>query len=78
MIYFNYTLTNTTATHEPLGMILDSKVIYENYLQTVFSRVNKTIGLLRKLQLTPPKKSLVRIYKSFIRRHLDYVDEVYD
>ena len=59
-------------------MILDSKLSYENHLQPVFGRVNKTIGLLRKFQPTLPRKSLVTIYKSFIRPHLDYEDAVYD
>ena len=59
-------------------MILDSKLIYENYLQFVFSRVSKTIAVLRKLQFTLPRKSPVIIYKSFVRPHLDYVDEFYD
>ena len=59
-------------------MILDSKLNYENNPLSVFIRVNKTIGLLRKFQLTLPRKSLVTIYKSFIRPHLDYGDVVYD
>ena len=52
---------NSTATNKDLGMILDSKLSYEHHLQPVFSRVNKTIGLLRKLQLTLPRKSLITI-----------------
>ena len=59
-------------------MILDSKLSYENHLQSVFSRVNKTISLLRKFQPTFPRKSLVTIYKSFIRPNLDYGDVIYD
>ena len=59
-------------------MTLDSKLSYENHLQSVFSRVNKTIGLLRKFQATLPRKSLVTIYKSFIRSHLDYGDVGYN
>ena len=46
-------------------MIRDSKLSYENHLQSVFSSVNKTIALLRKLQPTPPRKSLLTIDKSF-------------
>ena len=49
VVYFNNTPVNSTATHEHLGMILDSKLSYENHLQSVFSRISKTIGLLRKL-----------------------------
>ena len=37
-----------------------------------------TIGLLRKFEPTLRRKSLVAIYKSFIRRHLDYSDVIYD
>ena len=76
--YFNNTLVNSTATHKHLGMIIDSKLSYENHLQSVFSRVNKTIGLLRKFQPTFPRKSLLAIYKSFTRPHLDYGDVIYD
>ena len=59
-------------------MILDSKLSHENDLQSVFSRVNKTIGLLRKFQPSLPRKSLVTICKSFISPHLNYGDVVYD
>ena len=38
----------------------------------------KGIGLLRKLQSILPRTSLLTIYKSFIRPHLDYGDVVYD
>ena len=58
-------------------MILDSKLSYENHL-SVFSRVNKAIGLLRKFQLILPRKSLVKIYKSFIRLDLGYRGVIYD
>ena len=38
----------------------------------------KGIGLLRNLQSFLPRTSLLTIYKSFIRPHLDYGDVVYD
>ena len=36
VVYFNNTPLNSTATHKHLGMILNSKLSYENHLQTVF------------------------------------------
>ena len=78
MVDFNKTPVNSTATHKDLGMILGSKLSYENHLQSVFSRVNKSIGLLKKFQPTLPRKSLMTIYKSFVRPHLDYGDVIYD
>ena len=59
-------------------MMLGSKLSYENHLQPAFSRVNKTISFLRKLQPTLPRNSLVSICKSFIRPYLDYGDVVDD
>ena len=48
-------------------------------MKIIFSlSLNKTIGLLRKLQTTLARKSLVTIFKSSIRSHLDYGDVVYD
>ena len=41
------------------------------------SKVDKTIGLLRKLQAVLPPLSLVTIYKAFIGPHLDYGDIIY-
>ena len=42
------------------------------------NKVNKAIGLLRKLQNTLPRPRLLTIYKSIIRSHLDYGDIIYD
>ena len=42
------------------------------------NKVNKAIGLLRKLQNTLPRPSFLTMYKSFIRPHLDYGDIIYD
>ena len=36
------------------------------------------MGLLRKLQASLPRQSLVTVYKAFIRPHLDYRDIIYD
>ena len=36
------------------------------------------MGLLRKLQASLPRQSLVTVYKAFIRPHLDYEDIIDD
>ena len=55
-------------------MILDTKLDFQDKL----SKIIKTIGLLRKLQKILTRPSLLTIYKSFIRPHLDYGDIMYD
>ena len=40
--------------------------------------MNKTIGLLRKLQKTLPRPLSMTMLKAFVRPHLDYGDIIYD
>ena len=59
-------------------MFLDSKLDFKEHIQNVLKKVSKTIGLLRKLQNKLPRPPLIIIFKSFIRSHLDYGDNIYD
>ena len=59
-------------------MLLDDKLSYEYHLKFALNKIKTTIGLLRKFQQILPRQSLITIYKSFIRPHLDYGDIVYD
>ena len=38
----------------------------------------KGISLIKNLNVTLPRSSLLTIYKSFTRPHLDYGDVIYD
>ena len=67
-----------SLTRKHLGMFLDTKLDFQEHLKSTFSKVNKTIGLLRKLHHKLPRFALLTIYKSFIRPHLDYGDMIYD
>ena len=59
-------------------MYFDTKLNFQEHLNNVLSKENKTIGLLRKLQAFLPRQSLVTVYKAFIRPNLDYGDIIYD
>ena len=73
------TLVLQSSLQRHLGMLIDSKLNFSEYLKTIFQKTNKTIGLLRILQTLLPRAPLIIIiYKSFIRSHLDCVDMIYD
>ena len=59
-------------------MVLGTRLDFSLYLKNVQNKVNKTIGLLLKLQDTLPRTSLITIFKSFVRPHLDYGDIICD
>ena len=62
-LYFNKNLVKSSSTHKHLGMVLDTRLDFNLHLKNVQNKVNKTIGLLRKLQNTLPRTSLITIFK---------------
>ena len=72
--YFN----NKSVKEVPCQMILDTKLNFQEDLKNILNKVNKTIGLLQKLQNILQRRPLLTIYKSFIRPYLDYGDAIYD
>ena len=51
---------------------------FKEHLEIIFEKVSKTIGLLRKRQNLLSRKSLITVYKSFVRPHMDYGDIIYN
>ena len=77
-LHFNNIAVTQSVTQKHLGILLDVQLDFQGHLKNIYSKVNKTIGLLRKLHNTLPRLPLLTIYKSFIRPHLDYGDIMYD
>ena len=50
----------------------------KEHLKSIFSKINKAIGLLRKHHHVLPRSLLLTIYNSFTRLHLDNGDIIYD
>ena len=82
LVYPPLNFNNIAVTHSTsqkhLGMLLDVRIDFQENIKNIYSKVNKTIGLLRKLHNTLPRLPLLTICKSFIRPHLDYGDIIYD
>ena len=59
-------------------MYLDEKLNFNTHIMEKIAKANKGIGIIRKVAHLLPRKSLITIYKSFVRAHIDYVDIIYD
>ena len=70
-LLLNQNLFKSSSPQRHFGMVLDTKLDFNLHLKKVQSKINKTMGL-RLL----PRESLVTIYKSIIRSHLDYRDNL--
>ena len=77
-LYFNASPVTTAPFQKHLGLFLDEKLNFGHHLNEKISKANKIIGLIKRLHYHLPRKSLLNIYKSFVRPHLDYGDVTYD
>ena len=75
---FNTVPVARTTCQKQLGLYLDEKLSFSDHINAKISKANKGIGIIKKLSNTLPRNSLLTIYKSFIRPHLDYCDILYD
>ena len=77
---FNNTNVSSCKPQKQLGILLDSKLTFEEYYKTILTTntTNRTIGLLRKPLSLLPIAALITIYKAFVRPHLDYDEVLYD
>ena len=77
-LQFNSTDVQIADSQKHLGLILDSKLNFNEHIESKITKCNKIIGLMKKLSLILSRKSLLTIYKSFVRPNLDYADIIYD
>ena len=77
-LVFNNTNVSQSSSQKHLGVILDSKLIFDEHLKMVSLKISKTLGLLRKLHNLLPRSTLITIYKALVRSYLDYGDILYD
>ena len=74
-LYFNQNLVKLSSTHKRLRMVLDTKLDFSLHLKNIQNKVNKAIGL-HKLHDNLRRTSLITIFKSFIRLHPNYGDNL--
>ena len=69
--FLNNNSVSETNSQKQLDIVLDNRLSFEEYLKMILIKVNKTIGLLRKLHSILPRSALLTIYKEFVWPLLD-------
>ena len=77
-LYFNRSPVACEPFQKHLGLTLDKKLNFNHHLNEKISKAMKGIGLIKILYHYLPRKSLLTIYRSYVRSHLDYCDVIYD
>ena len=78
VVTFNNSPVARTPYQKHLGLYLGERLNFNHQIKEKISKAFKGIGVIRKLHYILPRHSLLTIYKSFIRPHLDYGDIIYD
>ena len=77
-LVFNNMPVHQTHYQKHLGVYLDMKLNFKLHIKEKISKAVKGICIIKKLSNVLPRKSLITIYKSFVGRHIDYCDFIYD
>ena len=77
-VYFNNVPVIRENIQKHLGLFLDSKLSFFDHINEKIKKATKGVNVIRKMNLLLPRSSLLTIYKSFVRPHLDYGDVIYD
>ena len=64
--------------HKHLGLILDEILNFKQNIVSANSKVNKGISIIKTLRYSLPRKSLIIIYRSFLKLLTDHGDIIYN
>ena len=74
---FNGSNVEACSSQKHLGLIMDNKLNFNVHVQNKITKCNKLIRTVKRLSVILPRDVSLRLYKMFIRLHLDYADIIY-
>ena len=77
-VFYDNIEVSRTDSQKHLGLVLDNKLTFKKHIKDKLNKAYFGVGKIKRLRDILPRDSLVTIYKSFIRPHLDYGDVIYD
>ena len=77
-ISFNNIQVEGASHHNHLAVLLDKKLNFKQYIDTTILKINKGISVIKRLRHSLPRKSLMTIYKAFLKPLIDYGDIICD
>ena len=66
------------SSQKHLDLILDEKLNFKQHIESAIAKINKGAAVIKKRRYSLPRKSLITIYKAFLRPSIDYGDIIYD
>ena len=71
----NVCLSSDSAIRD-LGVIVDKKLSFKQHIEAQVAKANRTLGIIRRSFTYLDKQTLVLLYKSLVRTHLEYCNTI--
>ena len=69
---------STVSEHKHLELVISDNRSWEKYIDIISGKVYKRINILRKFKFILDRKTLEKIYFTFVRPLLEYADVIWD
>ena len=66
------------SSQKHLGIVLDEKLNFKQHIESAIVKINIGVAVIKKIRFSLPHKSLITIYKAFLRALIHYGDIIYD
>ena len=73
----NENYPSLASCQKHLGLIIDSKLDFNEHIENKINKCYKIIGIMERLCLILSRKSLLVIYESFARPNFEYAIIIY-
>ena len=64
-------LKNCTQEKD-LGVTFDNNLLFDTHIQNIVNKANQILGIIKRLFNYMDKDIFIKLYKAFIRPHLEY------
>ena len=76
-LHFNGTIVIQVKEQTHLGLVFDSKLLFEKHLNEKITKAKNGIRIIKHLSKFLPIKFRDQIHKALVRSHVDYCDIIY-
>jgi hypothetical protein len=77
-LYTNNNDISTVSEHKHIGLVISDNGSWEKHIDMITGKAYKRINISRKLKFILDRKTLQKIYFTFVRPLLEYADVIWD
>ena len=77
-LIFNNTTLNEVSEHKHLGLVLQNNCKWDRHIHNLIKKITPLLSCLKSYKYRLSRRSLDRIYRTFILPIFDYADIIYD